>query len=229
MPHATATSKPQSKPTSKRKARPRWQRRKEARPAEIVSAALAVFVERGFATTKLEEVARRAGVTKGTVYLYFESKEALFKAMVRETIVPIFALGEQMVAEHHGSSADLLAQLMRKWWERIGETSLSGIPKLMMAEAGNFPVLARFYYDEVVSRGHRLMASVLERGIKSGEFRPLDVKVTVKLAMAPLVHAANWRHSFALCTPEGLDIVTYLDHHIRIFLRGIATHPDRIG
>lgn len=225
MPHAVVKSK--QKP--RRKALPRWQRRKEARPAEIVSAALAVFVERGFAATKLEEVARRAGVTKGTVYLYFESKEALFKAMVRETIVPIFARGEQMVAEHRGSSADLLTQLMRKWWERIGETSLSGIPKLMMAEAVNFPVLARFYYDEVVSRGHRLMASVLERGIKSGEFRPLDVKVTVKLAMAPLVHAANWRHSFALCTPEGLDIVTYLDHHIRIFLRGIATHPDRIG
>src|SRR6187549_559455 len=147
MPDAIITPKRKSK----RKALPRWQRRKEARPAEIVAAALDVFVERGFAATKLEEVARRAGVTKGTVYLYFESKEALFKAVVRETIVPIFARGEQMVAEHQGSSADLLTQLMRKWWERIGETSLSGIPKLMMAEAGNFPALARFYYDEVIS------------------------------------------------------------------------------
>ena len=174
MPHAAV--KP--KPTPKRKA-PRWQRRKEARPAEIVAAALDVFVERGFAATKLEEVARRAGVTKGTVYLYFESKDALFKAVVRETIVPIFARGEQMVAEHQGSTADLFGELVRKWWELIGETSLSGIPKLMMAEAGNFPVLARFYYDEVISRGHRLMASVLERGIKSGEFRKLDVTVAV--------------------------------------------------
>jgi AcrR family transcriptional regulator len=219
----------QSKPKPKRKARPRWQRRKEARPAEIVAAALDVFVERGFAATKLEEVARRAGVTKGTVYLYFDSKDALFKAVVRETIVPIFARGEQMVAEYQGSAAALLSALVRKWWELIGETNLSGIPKLMMAEAGNFPALARFYYDEVISRGHRLMASVLERGIESGEFRRLDVTVTVKLAMAPLVHAANWRHSFALCTPDGLDITKYLDHHIEIFLRGIAQHPDRIG
>src|SRR5882762_2309835 len=215
MPHAVA------KPKSRKKALPRWQRRKEARPAEIVAAALDVFVERGFATTKLEEVARRAGVTKGTVYLYFESKEALFKAVVRETIVPIFARGEQLVAEYRGSAANLFGELVRKWWELIGETSLSGIPKLMMAEAGNFPVLARFYYDEVISRGNRLMASVLERGIKNGEFRRLDVK----LAMAPLLHAANWRHSFALCTPEGLDIAKYLDHHIDIFLRGIAKHP----
>ena len=221
MPDAVITPKPKSK----RKTLPRWQRRKEARPAEIVAAALDVFVERGFAATKLEEVARRAGVTKGTVYLYFESKEALFKAVVRETIVPIFARGEQMVAEHRGPAAVLLGQLMRKWWELIGETNLSGIPKLMMAEAVNFPVLARFYHDEVITRGHRLMASVLELGIKSGEFRRLDVRVTVKLAMAPLVHAANWRHSFALCTPEGLDIAAYLDHHIDIFLRGIAKNP----
>ena len=216
-----------SKPKPRRKRLPRWQRRKEARPAEIVAAALDVFVERGFAATKLEEVARRAGVTKGTVYLYFENKDALFKAVVRETIVPIFARGEQMVAQHHGSAADLFSELVRRWWELIGETSLSGIPKLMMAEAGNFPVLARFYYDEVISRGQRLMASVLERGIENGEFQRLDVKIAVKLAMAPLLHAANWRHSFALCTPEGLDIAKYLDHHIHIFLRGIAQHPDR--
>ena len=110
MPHAVVKSKPKPR----RKALPRWQRRKEARPAEIVAAALEVFVERGFATTKLEEVARRAGVTKGTVYLYFQNKEALFKAVVRETIVLIFARGEQMVAEHHGSAADLLEQLIRE-------------------------------------------------------------------------------------------------------------------
>jgi AcrR family transcriptional regulator len=218
-----------SKSPSHRKPVPRWQRRKAARPAEIVAAALEVFVERGFATTKLEEVARRAGVTKGTVYLYFENKEALFKAVVRQTIVPIFALGEEMVAAHRGSAADLFSQLVRKWWELIGETNLSGIPKLMMAEAVNFPVLARFYYDEVITRGHRLMASVVELGIKNGEFRRLDVKLAVKLAMAPLLHVANWRHSFALCTPDGLDVARYIDHHIDIFLRGIATQPDRIA
>ena len=217
---------PRAVTQSKRKPQPRWQRRKTARPAEIVAAALRVFVERGYEATKLEDVARRAGVTKGTIYLYFDSKEALFKAMVRETIVPAIARGEQIVAEHRGSFADLFGRLLRGWWELIGETSLSGIPKLMMAEAGNFPELARFYYDEVVSRGHRLMAGVLERGIANGEFRPLDVKLAVKLAMAPLVHAATWRHSFALCTREGFDVAKFLDSHIDIFLRGIAKHPE---
>jgi AcrR family transcriptional regulator len=208
-----------------RRVRPRWQRRKEARPGEIVAAAVQVFVERGFAAAKLADVARRAGVTKGTLYLYFASKEVLFKEMVRQTIVPALAMGEQLVSTHTGSAADLFKQIIRGWWERVGETSVSGIPKLMMAEAGNFPELARFYYDEVIRRGHRLMASVLERGIASGEFRDLDLDVGVRLAMAPLLQAANWRNSWALCTREGFDIARYLDHHIDIFLRRIATHP----
>jgi AcrR family transcriptional regulator len=211
---------------SVRRARPRWQRRKQARPGEIVTAALELFVERGFTATKLADVARRAGVTKGTVYLYFDSKEALLKTIVRETIVPALASGEQLVAEHRGSSADLVASLIRNWWACIGETRLSGIPKLMMAEAGNFPALARFFYDEVISRGHRLFATAIERGIKAGEFRSMDVKLAVRLAIAPVIHAANWQHSFALCAPEGsFDVQQFLDHHIDIFLRGLAKRP----
>jgi AcrR family transcriptional regulator len=205
-----------------RKAKPRWHRRKEARPAELIAAALEVFVEKGFAATKLETVAQRAGVTKGTVYLYFDSKDALFKAVVRETIVPIIARGEQLAAEYRGSAADLLRELIRKWWELIGETRLSGIPKLLMAEAANFPELARFYYDEVISRGHRLIAGVIQRGIKHREFRPVDVRSAARLAIAPLVHAANWRHSFALCTREGFDVAKYLDSHVDIFLNGLS-------
>src|SRR5207247_9381339 len=150
-------------------AKPRWRRRKNARPEEIISAALEVFADRGFAATKLEDVARHAGVTKGTIYLYFENKEALFKAMVRETIVPAIAQGEQTVAEHRGSAADLLRRLLLGWWDLIGETSLSGIPKLMMAEAANFPELARFYYDEVVRGGQRLMGGVAWGGCRDGD------------------------------------------------------------
>src|SRR5881397_3876002 len=205
-----------------RKARPRWKRRKEARPAEIVSAALDVFVERGFAATRLEDVARRAGVTKGTVYLYFKNKDALFKAVVRETIVPVIAQGEALAQSFTGSARDLVEQLVRSYWTLVGETRLAGIPKLMMAEAATFPALTKFYYDEVVTRGHRLMAGVIERGIKSGEFRPVDVKVAAKLAMTPLMHAVIARRAFASCMPEGFDVKQYLDTHIDLYLHGIA-------
>src|SRR6059036_4112917 len=135
--------------------KPRWRRRKDARPEEIISAALEVFADRGFAATKLEDVARRAGVTKGTIYLYFANKEALFKALIRETIVQVIAQGEALAQSFTGSARELLERLVREYWRLVGETSLAGIPKLMMAEAATFPELTRFYYDEVVARGHR--------------------------------------------------------------------------
>jgi AcrR family transcriptional regulator len=207
---------------TKRKSGPRWKRRKDARPGEIVAAALDVFVERGFAATTLADVARRAGVTKGTVYLYFESKEALFKAVVRETIVPVIAQGEALARSFTGSARELLEQLVREYWRLVGETPLAGIPKLMMAEAATFPDLTRFYYEEVVTRGHRLMAGVIERGITNGEFRPVDVATAAKLAMSPLMHAVVARRAFAPCMPEGFNVQTYLDTHIELYLHGIS-------
>ncbi len=203
-------------------AKPRWRRRKNARPEEIISAALEVFADRGFAATKLEDVARRAGVTKGTIYLYFENKEALFKALIRQTIVPVIAQGEELARSFTGSARDLFERLVREYWRLVGETSLVGIPKLMMAEANNFPELARFYYEEVVTRGHRLMAGVLERGIKAGEFRPVNVAVATKLAMAPVMHAVIARKAFSACMPEGFDVTKYLDTHIDLYLHGIS-------
>src|SRR6266852_6580172 len=201
---------------------PRWRRRKDARPEEIITAALEVFADRGFAATKLEDVARRAGVTKGTIYLYFENKEALFKALIRQTIVPVIAQGEELAKSFPGSARELFERLVREYWRLVGETSLVGIPKLMMAEANNFPELARFYYEEVVTRGHRLMAGVLERGIKAGEFRRVNVAVATKLAMAPVMHAVVARKAFSACMPEGFDVAKYLDTHIDLYLHGIS-------
>jgi AcrR family transcriptional regulator len=203
-------------------AKPRWRRRKDARPEEIIHAALAVFADRGFAATKLEDVARKAGVTKGTIYLYFENKEALFKALIRQTIVPVIAKGEAIAQAFTGSARDLFERLVREYWRLVGETTLASIPRLMIAEAGNFPELARFYYNEVITRGHRLMEGVLARGIKAGEFKKVDLAIATKLAMAPLLHAVVARQAFAACMPEGFDVPSYLDTHIDLFLHGIA-------
>src|SRR2546430_15346331 len=132
--------------SSKRQPKPRWKRRKDARPGEIVAAALEVFGERGFAATKLTDVARRAGVTKGTVYLYFDSKEALFKAVVRETIVPVIAKGEAFAQSFTGSARELVAQLVREYWRLVGVTAVAAIPKLLIAGAGTFSPLTPFHF-----------------------------------------------------------------------------------
>ncbi len=111
----------------------RWARRKEARPAELTAAALELFVERGYSATRLDDVAARAGVSKGTLYLYFSSKEELFKAVVREGLLPVIERGERLSEEHTGSAGDLIRRLIRNWWESVGRTPLAGIAKLMIS------------------------------------------------------------------------------------------------
>src|SRR5262249_50535112 len=156
------------------------------RPTEILSAALASFAERGFAATRLDDVATRAGVTKGTLYLYFDSKEELFKAVVRQELVPNIERAEAMVANSAAPGAVLLGRLIRLF-SGVIQSPLSAIPKLVLTEAGNFPDLARFYADEVVDRGKGLLRSVIERGIRTGEFRPVDTESAVLCIIAPLL------------------------------------------
>ena len=125
-------------------------RRKDARPSELTAAALELFVDKGFAATRLDDVAARAGVSKGTLYLYFDSKEALFKAVIEEGIVPTLAAAELQLAEHNGSSVALLRKLLFGWWQHIGGTRLAGVPKLIISESRNFPELAQYYHDKVI-------------------------------------------------------------------------------
>ncbi len=200
---------------------PRWARRKDARPEEIIAAALDLFVERGFASTRLDDVAAHAGVSKGTLYLYFENKEDLFKAVVRGNIVPLLLHGEQMLENFPGSSADLIRQLVLGWWELTGSSKIAGIPKLVIAEAGNFPDLAKFYYDEVILRAHAMFRRILQRGTEAGEFREVDVDHVVHVALAPLVMLAVWRHSFACCEHEKLQPKRYLDAYLDMLVHSL--------
>lgn len=203
----------------------RWKRRKEARPQELTAAALDLFVEKGYAATRLEEVAARAGVSKGTLYLYFDSKEALFKAVVREGMVPLLEEGELLVANSTASASELFAAIVRRWWQMVGDSPLGGIPKLIFAEARNFPEIARFYADEVIERGKRLMAAALRRGIESGEFRPFDPEVMVHIVFAPLMMRLIWKHSLDCCGVTDVPIEAYLRDSTELMLRGLRRDP----
>ena len=205
------------------KSKPRWERRKDARPQELLAAALDLFVERGYAGTRLDDVASLAGVSKGTLYLYFENKEELFKAVVRENIVTALVDAEDLIAGYEGHSSELLRKLVLNWWNRIGQTKLSGISKLMMAESGNFPDVARFYHSEVVSRGEALLVSVVERGIARGEFRDVDANQAKLVLIAPVMMLMLWKHSFAGCRSEPIDNQAYLDCLLDLLTRGLET------
>jgi len=200
---------------------PAHRRRKEARPAELTAAALDLFVEKGYAATRLDDVAAAAGVSKGTLYLYFASKEELFKAVVREGLLPALAEGEQLVAGFTGGSADLLREVGAGMWRLIGSQRIGGIPKLIFAEARNFPEIARFYHAEVIQRGTALIRSVVARGVARGEFRPVAIDAVVRIVMAPLLMRMIWRHSLDVCAVARIPDAIYFDEYFELMLRGL--------
>ncbi|RYZ00535.1 MAG: TetR/AcrR family transcriptional regulator [Comamonadaceae bacterium] len=207
--------------------RAKRERRKEARPGELLDAALDLFVEKGFAATRAEEVAARAGVSKGTLFLYFPSKEELFKAVVRENVAGRFIEWNQEFDAFEGSTPDLLRHVMHVWWERVGATRFSGLTKLMMSEGNNFPELAAFYRSEVVQPGHALLRRVLERGVARGEFKPMDVNLSIYSVVAPMIFLTLAKHSSGICVdPQThLDPEQYIAMQAETLLGGLRAEP----
>lgn len=199
----------------------RWRRRKEDRPAEILAAALRLFSDKGFALTKLNDVAKEAGVSKGTLYLYFDGKEALFKAVINEYVLPQIAEAEEQADQYSGSVSDLMIELQERWRINILETELSGISKIMMAEALNFPELAEYYLENVILRTRRFVAKLISIGIDRGEFISCDPEYAARTFLTPLVFSAMWKHSLASFDSD-YDVKLYQKSNLDIFLRGIV-------
>lgn len=210
---------------SMHKHEPRWVRRKDARPDEITAAALALFVERGFANTRLEDVAARAGVSKGTLYLYFANKQDLFKAVVREGLASPIGEVRDIIDHYEGSAFDLLREVLHGWWRRIGSKPVSGIPKLILAEARNFPEIAEFYLDEVVRPGQEAIVRIIERGMAAGEFRNMDSRHVAQLVFAPTLLVACWSNSLAQFDPQGMDPLRVIEEHVEMLRRGLSADP----
>ncbi|RZI67834.1 TetR/AcrR family transcriptional regulator [Variovorax guangxiensis] len=206
--------------------RAKRERRKEARPGELIQAALELFVEKGFAATRSEEVAVRAGVSKGTLFLYFQSKEDLLKAVITENLAGRFTEWNAEFESFEGSTPDMLRYCTRVWWERVGATPISGLTKLMLSEGNNFPELAAFYRREVVEPGHALMRRILQRGIDRGEFLAVDVDHAIYSVVAPMIFLFLTQHS-ATWVEDGIafDPLTYVSTQTEIVIRGLSREP----
>ncbi|MCK6426149.1 MAG: TetR/AcrR family transcriptional regulator [Burkholderiaceae bacterium] len=199
-------------------------RRKAERPQELLDAALALFVEKGFAATRAEEVARRAGVSKGTLYLYFASKQELLEAVIRERLSSRIAAAADRVADHPGSCAELLRDVLTQWWSEVLRSDASGVFKLVIAEVRNFPEIAEFYFREVVEPGQRLLGAIVERGIAAGEFRDLPADSVVHSLVLPMVMLCVHKHSLGVCHPaEALsDPQRFIQQHMDLLLHGLT-------
>jgi AcrR family transcriptional regulator len=204
------------------------QRRKDARPQELLDAALALFVEKGFAATRSEEVAARAGVAKGTLYRYYPSKDELFKAMVRENLSVHIAESAAQAAQYEGPIAGLLREMMQAWWAKVGHGNAGVVCKIMMVEARNFPELAQFYVDEVITPSQNLIGGLIERGVSTGEFRAVPVEATVHLLIAPMLHMLLHEHSFGdhdVCH-HTMSAEELLDAQMGLLLHGLLARAS---
>ena len=205
------------------------QRRKDARPHELLEAALSLFVEKGFAATRAEEVARLAGVSKGTLYLYYSSKEELLKAVIAHYLSARIAATAQEVRQIEGPMAPVLREMLVPWWQQTYASPASGTFKLIITEVRNFPDIAEFYVREVIEPGHRLIATILQRGIDRGEFRAVDVESAVHSLLLPMVMLCTHKHALGACTPHSIEAAKFIADHVELVLRGLLRHPVQSG
>lgn len=211
---STARKKPQ---VASRK----WRRRAEARPEEILEAALSEFTERGFDGARMEDVARRAGLSKAGVYLYFESKEALLKALIEGKLSPLAQQAKAIAAAGAADPEGALRLLMRAAIARVADPRVFAVPRLMIGLSARFPEITDFYRSHVVEPARAAFESIVAQGVARGVFRDVDPKAAARAFIGPILFEAMWTHVLrgesAFAAPEIL-----IEAQLDILFQGLA-------
>lgn len=206
---------------------PKWQRRAEDRPREICAAALEVFAEKGFAAAKLDEIARRAGISKGTLYLYFKDKEELFRAVVRDTVAPnVETLRAALIQT--GLPFDHLIRLFLVQFAQItNRVPVGAVAKMVISESRNFPELAKVWHDEVVSKALGTVTALIEMAQAKGEVRPGDARMHAFTLMGPMLMGVIYRETLQPVGGAPLDIEALAKQHAETVLAGLLMEKAR--
>jgi AcrR family transcriptional regulator len=207
---------------------PKFKRRKADRPEEIVAAALEVFTDKGFAAARLDDIAARAGVSKGAIYLYFATKEDIFRAVVEQNVAPNLDLVRQAVASHQGSFPALLRGLIGGLSHVVDESPAGAIVKIVIGEARNFPELARVWHDRLVAPALAAMSGAIAAAQARGELRAGDSRQYAVSLVAPLLMGVLWRETFTPIGAEPFDIPALAEQHVELWLRGVLAEPEAV-
>jgi AcrR family transcriptional regulator len=195
------------------------EQQKEARRVAIIDAALEEFTAQGYTATKLDDVAVRAGIGKGTIYLYFDSKESLFEEVVRRTLFPGRDMAKKHFAEFEGSASDQLAYHFRNMYAYMQNEKVAALCAMVMGEAVRFPALSRFFYNEVISHTKPIFRGVISKGVRSGEFKPDAEKVYNQMLISPVMIGCFWNLQFG--EMETINMQDYAEVHIDFMLRAL--------
>lgn len=204
---------------------PKWRRRSEARPQEIAAAAYSVFAEKGFAAARLDDIAAAAGVSKGALYLYFETKQDIFEAVVREALAPNLDVVEQLADQHPGPFEDLARMIFPRLAQVATASPLGKVVKMVIAESGNFPELARIWHDTLVARGLGLLTRLIEKAQARGEIKPGDARNYAASLMSPILVAVIFRETFESVGGKPFDIPALMNQHLDVVLPGMLVKP----
>jgi AcrR family transcriptional regulator len=199
---------------------PRWRRRAEARPEEILDAALAEFDAQGFDAARMEDIARRAGLSKAAVYLYFPSKMALLEALIEAKVAPLARQAQALAAAGHADPLTALRMLAAVAAHRLRDAKVFAVPRLVIGLSGRFPELAQYYRQNVVDRARGALEALIEAGMAKGQIRAADKNAVVRAFIGPLFFEAMWTHVLkgesALGAPEKL-----VEQQFDILLNGL--------
>lgn len=208
-------------------AEPKWRRRKHARPSDIVAAALQVFGEKGFAGARIEEIAARAGVSKGTVYLYFETKSDIFRAVVHEAVMPDIEALERNILALDLPFADIARLLLPRFADIVTALPVGAVVKMVVGESRNFPELAKVWHDDVVQKGIGLLAALIARAQRKGEVRAGDPRVHAFSIMGPMLMGLLWRETFTPVGGAAIDLPAIARQHAETVLGGLLLEETR--
>lgn len=217
MARPMTTASPPSQPRG-----PKFRRRAEARPDEVLDAALDLFIEKGFAATRVDDIARRAGLSKGAIYLYFPSKEALVEGLVRRAVLPLRDLALDAIAHHEGDPRPLIGMVLKTLAAKAHDPKLLAIPKLLFREAAAFPELAAMYRREVLDRVLPAVETLLRRGVERGYLRPIDPELTIRSIVGPLALHLLLAEVFGIMPKGGLELDRMIDNHLTVLFDGIG-------
>jgi AcrR family transcriptional regulator len=206
-------------------ATPKFRRRSADRPTEIVDAALAIFAEKGFAAARLDDIAARAGVSKGALYLYYETKEDIFHAVVRQAVAPNIAPIRAAIESFPGSFGQFIAVFAEMIPQVLGRSHVGAIAKMIIGESRNFPELARYWHDEVIGPMLAALSAAVARAQARGEVRPGDPRLFAVQMAAPFLLATIWRETFIPIGAEPVDIDALARQHLATLSAGMLVQP----
>jgi AcrR family transcriptional regulator len=202
---------------------PKFKRRKADRPDEIIAAAFEIFAEKGFAAARLDDIAARAGVSKGAVYLYFATKEDIFRAVIEQGVAPNLSAVQAHVAAHAGNFPDLLRGVVAVIVRIVTHTPVGGVVKMVIGESRNFPELARTWHDKLVAPALATMTMAIAAAQARGELRPGDPRQYAISLISPMLVGVIWRETFTPIGAEPIDIPSLAEQHVELWLRGMLT------